>query len=238
MNLLAVDTATEKFSAALSCGSETWFFMADAGLRHSELIMDSVDILMKKALLKPADLSGVVCTGGPGSFTGLRIGYSLAKGLALSLGIPFAAIPTLDCMARPFLQLPNILPGIIVPVIDAKKQAFFCALYSGGKRLCPDMDASPAEIVRAIAAFSPENKGPAFLIGPGAQTLRERLTATADTSLPLITAESGLRWGDALSLLEIAKETQVFEKNTCDYFSGPEYLRKSDAEILNGTGGE
>ena len=101
MNLLAIDTATEQFSVALAAGTDTaapasWLFEADAGLRHSELVMDIVDMLMDKAALKPPDLSGVVCMGGPGSFTGLRIGFAIAKGLALSLSIPFAAIPTLD----------------------------------------------------------------------------------------------------------------------------------------------
>ncbi len=145
MNLLAIDTATDTLSVAIGtagtngAASSTWLFEADAGLRHSELAMDSIDQLMRKAALQPSDLSGVVCMGGPGSFTGLRIGFSIAKGLALALGIPFAPIPTLDCMARPF----SALPELIVPVIDAKQKAFFCAIYHGGKCLCPGMDAAP-----------------------------------------------------------------------------------------------
>jgi len=228
MNLLAIDTATEQFSVALAKngGDEggTWLFQANAGLRHSELLMDCIDTLMKTAGLEPKDLSGVVCMGGPGSFTGLRIGFSAAKGLALSLGIPFAAIPTLDCMARPFRSL----PGIAIPVLDAKKQAFFCALYREGERLCPGMDSEPAQIAREIAhALAPPEQ--ATLLGPGAPLLYAALQA-ADCDITNIKLGSELRWGNAETLLQIAAETRILSRSI-DYAGGPEYIRKSDAEI-------
>jgi tRNA threonylcarbamoyladenosine biosynthesis protein TsaB len=183
--------------------------------------MDSVDMLMRKAALKVEKLSGIVCMGGPGSFTGLRIGFSLAKGLALSLNIPFAAIPTLECMARPFA----VWPGIVVPVLDAKKEAFFCALYRGGKQLCPVMDCNPAEIARAVAQAQPAS--PTLLAGPAAPALGEKLTALGVTD---INYEKSLRWGNAETLLLIARETVSIFSDT-GYSNGPEYVRKSDAEI-------
>ncbi|MDR0290681.1 MAG: tRNA (adenosine(37)-N6)-threonylcarbamoyltransferase complex dimerization subunit type 1 TsaB [Treponema sp.] len=219
MNLLAIDTATEQFSIAIASqrgtASDTWLFEADAGLRHSELVMDSIDMLTGKAGLRRQDISSVICMGGPGSFTGLRIGFSIAKGLALSLGISFAAIPTLDCMAWPFRSL----PGIIVPVIDAKKGAFFCAMYRSGKRLCPDMDWGPAEIAAAIASASL----PATIVGPGAAMLHEKL---GDTNAVL---GKGLRWGNAKTLLAIAQEAGITMPGKVA--DGPEYIRKSDAEL-------
>ena len=232
MNLLAIDTATEKFSVALGvAGKETWLFEADAGLRHSELTMDCIDTLFKMAGLQPERLSGIVCMGGPGSFTGLRIGFSLAKGLALSLGIPFAAIPTLDCMARPLSQW----PGIVVPVLDAKKKAFFCALYCGGQRLCPDMDSEPAQIA-AVLGNGEWNGVPVLLFGPGAQLLYEALVRLPanDITPTALTLGKGLRFGNAETLLEMAAETNLLAQGTIDYALGPEYIRKSDAELLRG----
>jgi tRNA threonylcarbamoyladenosine biosynthesis protein TsaB len=219
LNILAIDTAAEKLSVALSSNDDTWLFEADAGLRHSELVMDGVDTLMRKAALKPDDLSGIVCMGGPGSFTGLRIGFSLAKGLALSLGIPFAAIPTLECMARPFAAW----PGTVVPVLDAKKESFFCALYQGGKRLGPVMDCNPAEIARAITQAASQT----LLAGPAAQALDEKLTALGVTG---INHEKSLRWGNAETLLLIAREKGAIF-SAAGYSGGPAYIRKSDAEI-------
>ena len=227
MNILAIDTATEKFSVALtSTKEEILLFEVDAGLRHSELVMDCIDTLFKTAGLKPENLSGVVCMGGPGSFTGLRIGFSIAKGLALSLGIPYAAIPTLDCMAHPF----HALPGIIVPVIDAKKKAFFCALYREGKKLCPDMDEQPAEIARAIAAASGKDPSQTILTGPGAQMLYGALPDST-----FIRLGTDLRWGNAETLIKIAVETQILT-HPPDHTCGPEYIRKSDAELILGIG--
>ena len=245
MNLVAIDTATEKFSVAIGVTpgvesqgrGDTWLFEADAGMRHSELVMDCLDMLMGKAGIQPRDLDGVLCMGGPGSFTGLRIGFSLAKGLALSLGVPFAPIPTLDCLARPL----SAWPGILVPVLDAKKKAFFCAPYRDGKRIGPDMDATTGEIATALAeCLSPgTGKGPpeqALLFGPGAEKLCGELGLLTEAK-PAVRYLKGIRWGNAQALLEIAMETGVFDRagnptgNSDNLFVGPEYIRKSDAEL-------
>ena len=233
MNLLAIDTAVSVLSIALGTEQGDWYFEADAGLRHSELVMDGVDLLTRKAGLGPADLSGVACMGGPGSFTGLRIGFSLAKGLALSLGIPFVPVPTLDCMALPFAAW----PGLVIPAIDAKKNAFFCALFRDGSRLGPPMDAEPAEIVRAArAALGPDQPPgcPPLLTGPGAEQLYQRLVQECPEEPRW--SLSGFRGGYGRALLElfrknIAKSTKKFNNNERDWFSGPEYIRKSDAEL-------
>jgi tRNA threonylcarbamoyladenosine biosynthesis protein TsaB len=199
--------------------------------------MDSIDMLLRRADLKAEDLNGIVCMGGPGSFTGLRIGFSLAKGLAYALGIPFAAIPTLDCMAWPF----SAVPGIVAPVLDAKKGAFFCALYRDGKRLCPDMDITPREIAAVISAHpSPENSGAkqTTLIGPGAPLLYEKLCVMGLECG--ITMGKNLRWGNAAALLQIARETDIITHGNNGYTTatrvadGPEYIRKSDAEMAGG----
>jgi len=232
MNLLAVDTATEKLSIALSAGKDTghqdvWLFEADAGLRHSELVMESIDMLCKKAALKPEDLTGIVCMGGPGSFTGLRIGFSLAKGLALALGCPFAAIPTLDCMARPL----SSLKGLIMPVLDAKKSSFFCALYRDGVKIRADMDLSPEAIAQTIAAATASQEPKQVLLfGPGSGLLHSKLTQLPQSPLANIDilVGKGIRWGNAQTLLEIARETDIFANP--DFSAGPEYIRKSDAE--------
>jgi len=237
MNLLAVDTATEKLSIALSADNDagrkdTWLFEADAGLRHSELVMDAIDMLFKKAVLRPEDLNGIVCMGGPGSFTGLRIGFSIAKGLALALDCPFAVVPTLDCMARPL----SSLKGLVIPVLDAKKNSFFCAIYRDGVKVSADMDADPAEIASAIAAVISEagaesasaGKGKqALLFGPGAQMLYGKLTQLPQSPFADILVGKDLRWGNAQTLLEIALETDIFANNVTDFSIGPEYIRSS-----------
>jgi tRNA threonylcarbamoyladenosine biosynthesis protein TsaB len=222
MNLLAIDTATDLFSVAVAREGDSYLFEADVGLRHSELSMDSIDMLLRRAELKPEDLNGIVCMGGPGSFTGLRIGFSLAKGLALSLGIPFAAVPTLECMVWPF----SSLPGIVVPVIDAKQGAYFCALYQNGKRLCEDMDITLDELAAKLSHLQLPT-----ITGPGAPLLYDKLCAM-NLQDGIIWGKN-LRWGNAATLLHIARESDILAHGTNDYSAGPEYIRKSDAELKN-----
>ena len=143
MNLLAIDAASSVLSVAVCHGEEIFHTDAEPGMRHSELIMDLIDTQMKNACLAPNDLNGVLCMGGPGSFTGLRIGYSVAKGLALSLSIPFVPIPTLECMAHAGC-------GLVMPVIEAGKNSCFYALFRDGKRLLPDTEAGAEQIAAAI----------------------------------------------------------------------------------------
>ncbi|MCL2068087.1 MAG: tRNA (adenosine(37)-N6)-threonylcarbamoyltransferase complex dimerization subunit type 1 TsaB [Treponema sp.] len=232
MNLLAIDTATSILSVALACKNEVYQFEADSPMKHSELIMDSIDMLMKKACLKPADLQGLLCMGGPGSFTGLRIGFSTAKGLALPLGIPFTAIPSLDCIAS---MSPGA--GLVIPVIDAKKKSFYFALYLDGERLGPDMDAGPRQIAAAIretvaAPCRPAEPPMVNLTGPDAQMLCDKLLEDDASLADSINFTVEPPRGYACGLIDLAKKNKLFDTTDPSWlFKGPEYIRKSDAEL-------
>ncbi|MDR0441940.1 MAG: tRNA (adenosine(37)-N6)-threonylcarbamoyltransferase complex dimerization subunit type 1 TsaB [Treponema sp.] len=215
MNLLAIDAAASVLSVAVSAG-ETFSTETEAGVRHSEIVMGCIDELMKKSGLSPKDLDGVVCMGGPGSFTGLRIGFSIAKGLALSLAIPFAAVPTLDCIALPHCDF----QGTAAPVIAAGKNSFFYALYRNGERLCHDAEIS----VEKFFLISEKT----LLTGPGAELLYNLLP---QENKALISVNNEKR-GYSKELIEIAKRDNIFNDSNKDWlFSGPEYIKKTDAEI-------
>ena len=217
-----MDCAYQVLSVALAVDNETWYAEIDAGTRHSELIMECADLLFGLAGIRPADLNLVACMKGPGSFTGLRIAYSTAKGIAMALGIPLGAVPTLDCLAYPL----SIWPGLVLPAIDAKGGCFFAALYRDGKRLSGPMDASPETLAKEIARASLRPDEMIVLTGPGAELLFPLLSAFI---LPgCIRVDPDSRRGRARELLKIAKSTKL---ETADGFdSGPVYLRKSDAE--------
>jgi tRNA threonylcarbamoyladenosine biosynthesis protein TsaB len=229
MNILALDTATEILSLALEADSPLrgaaanqngWYLEADLGLRHSEFLMEMTDTLLKNAGMEPADLDLVACMGGPGSFTGLRIGFSAAKGMALALGIPLAAPLTLDCMALSCLHW----PGTVLPAIDAKKHRFFTALYRGGGRISPYLDGETAEISALIPG-----EGQTLLTGPGAPALASLL---GDLPRGRILVDPGCRKGRARELLAIAKKENIaIIDNKGASSAGPMYLRKSDAEL-------
>jgi tRNA threonylcarbamoyladenosine biosynthesis protein TsaB len=226
VNLLALDTAGPVLSAALSTDAGSWYAEIDAGSRHSELLMECVDALCKSAGLSPRDLSLAACMKGPGSFTGLRIGFAAAKGLALALGIPLRTASTLDCLAYPL----SPWPGLVIPALDAKKGCFFTALYRQGERLCEDLDASPQAVAAMIAKtrLFPEEK--IIATGAGAEILAALL---AEQSPPehVMVDPLGQR-GRARELLEIVKKSNLEGLEGMDEInSGPAYIRKSDAEL-------
>jgi tRNA threonylcarbamoyladenosine biosynthesis protein TsaB len=229
MNILALDTASELLSAALSSGDRIWRIELDGGLRHSELLMECIDELMKLSALKPEDLGLVLAMKGPGSFTGLRIAYAAAKGLSLALGIPFRAFPTLDCMAYAL----SFWPGLVIPAMDAKKGRFFTGLYRGGEALSPPMDAEPGDLAALIAAAEAQasRTPPPLLTGPGAPLLLASLSGLPLPQTPVL--DPNFRRGRAGELIAIAKRSKLqnneYETEE-DLFSGPLYVRKSDAE--------
>ena len=177
--------------------------------------------------MQKSDLQGILCTAGPGSFTGLRIGFSIAKGLSCGLDIPFAAIPTLDCAAKPF----SGYPGFVLPVLTASKNSYFCALYRYGKRITPDIDADCRQIMEIINKTIFDGNGKkVLLIGHAAEKL-ELFFNENELLKDKIDMEKKPQKGYAGILLDIAKEVEIFNNyNNAWLFSGPEYVRKSDAE--------
>jgi tRNA threonylcarbamoyladenosine biosynthesis protein TsaB len=125
-------------------------YTLDVSLTHSERLMGAVDRLLSDAGWTVRDLEGLAVSVGPGSFTGLRIGLSTVKGLALALAIPIAAVPTLDAMATllPFAALP------VCPVLDARKREVYASLYrwdgAGMRREWDYLALAPADLARRL----------------------------------------------------------------------------------------
>jgi tRNA threonylcarbamoyladenosine biosynthesis protein TsaB len=92
---------------------------------HSRRLAPFVEYVLQTANIPAGELSAIVLSAGPGSFTGLRIGYSVAKGMAHALKIPIVEVPTLDVWA----YQAGVQPQPVLPVIDAHRGEIFCALY-------------------------------------------------------------------------------------------------------------
>jgi tRNA threonylcarbamoyladenosine biosynthesis protein TsaB len=223
MNILAIDTATSVLKVAVAWGDDVRCIEYDAGLTHSEALMVLVDTLMSISGLDKRELDFVACMKGPGSFTGLRIGYAAAKGLSLALGIPVVSVPTLDCLSARF----SFWPGPVIPVIDAKKRRYFTALYQGRDCVSGYMDADAAGIADA-AIHVP---GDILLTGPDAALLFPDLTHLLKGNRKISVDPLG-KYSGIQELLEISRE--YFILTTIDDASaGPLYLRKSDAELTH-----
>ncbi len=124
--LVAIDTATRMASLAFYqadrvCSEESWL----AGASHTVELVPNLARHLRRLGLTPDRLTGVAVATGPGSFTGLRIGLAVAKGLALGLAIPLVGIPTLDVLAHP--QANRHLPTWAI--VQAGRGRICAALY-------------------------------------------------------------------------------------------------------------
>jgi len=162
MRVLAVETSTLAGGVALLDGERLVAeYLLDVGIAHSERLMAAVDRVLADARWTARDLAGLAVAVGPGSFTGLRIAVSTVKGLALALGLPIAAVPTLDAMAAavPWASLP------VCPVLDARKGEVYASRYhweDGAMRRDWEYTALAPE------ALAERLKEPTLLVGGGA----------------------------------------------------------------------
>ncbi|MCX5666194.1 MAG: tRNA (adenosine(37)-N6)-threonylcarbamoyltransferase complex dimerization subunit type 1 TsaB [Candidatus Omnitrophica bacterium] len=131
MNILAIDTSTDYLSLAiLKDGRLAAKFHKKADRKHSMLLVPTIEKLVKKAKLSIGRIDCFAISVGPGSFTGLRIGVTVVKGLAYALSKKIVAVPTLDVIA----DNAKSIKGIICPVLDARKNKVYASLYkSDGK---------------------------------------------------------------------------------------------------------
>ncbi len=133
MRILAIDTSTDFLSLAILKNEKILArFHKKAEMRHSVLLVPMIDKLLKKAKIGLKNIDCFAISIGPGSFTGLRIGVTVVKGLAYALKKPIVAVPTLDVIAWNAVKF----KGIICPVLDARKNKVYACIYkSDGKSM-------------------------------------------------------------------------------------------------------
>lgn len=143
---LLIETATEICSVALSKGDQIIAVKeSDNGFSHAQNLIPFVEEILKESNVDRHSLNAVVLSSGPGSYTGLRIGASSAKGLCYALDIPLISIPTLQSImlgAKTELPKDNIEEEILFcPMIDARRMEVYTALYAKNGELIEDTSA-------------------------------------------------------------------------------------------------
>lgn len=146
MKALAIDTSVSKFSIAAKNEDKSVTAIYDVGMKQSEFLLPSIDYVLEKAELKPNELDCTIVSSGPGSFTGLRLAFAACKALTLSNGTPLYSIPTLEAYANSY----RLLPFLVVPLIDAKKERFYSAVYHNDKTILDAGDYSPEQILSKL----------------------------------------------------------------------------------------
>lgn len=127
MIILAIDTTSPYCGVALFRGNTCLGEInINGGNTHSVVLMPAIDTLLKGANIKITDIDLFAVTAGPGSFTGVRIGVSTVKGLAMGMNKPVICLSTLRCIAENL----SGFSGILCPVMDARRGQFYNALFT------------------------------------------------------------------------------------------------------------
>lgn len=171
--ILHIETSTKACSVALSENGSCIFHKEDLeGPNHSVVCGVFVDEALSFANSHAIPVDAVAVSEGPGSYTGLRIGVSLAKGVCYGRDLPLLALPTLKVMCVPVLLGREELPedALLVPMIDARRMEVYSAVYDRALR---EVRAVGADIVDEGTYLSYLEKGPVYFFGDGAGKCRE-----------------------------------------------------------------
>ena len=172
MNIIALETSAKAVSAAITqSGRVLASGYQDTGLTHSRTLMPIVEHLFRNTGLTLQDMDAVAVSAGPGSFTGIRIGVSAAKGLAFAADKPAVGVSTLAAMAR------NVAfcDGLVVCAMDARRNQIYNALFLAQDghltRLTEDRAVALADLAEELR----DDPRPKTVVGDGAQLCAEAL---------------------------------------------------------------
>lgn len=224
MKILAIETATVAGSIAIvdDAAGLIGEVRVDVKIVHAERLMPSIQWLLNASNVLIKEIDAFAVSIGPGSFTGLRIGLSTVKGFSYAAKKPLIPVRTLDAFARtlPFCS------HMICPVLDARKNEVYAALYKWEENNCvkvmPETALSPEELVKRIDE-------PVVFMGDGIKKYRELIDAGLKENA--IYAPSSKMSPSASTVAEIAIETINQEIHTDPVSLVPFYIRKSEAEV-------
>ncbi len=195
--ILNIETATKNCSVSLANEGKTLLYreIAELGYSHAEKLHVFIGTLIQEAGISFQDLKAIAVSKGPGSYTGLRIGVSAAKGFCYALGIPLIALDTLAILA----QQVQVNSGLIIPMIDARRMEVYSAVF----------DANHAKIVEVQAeiltteSYAKANE-PIYIVGDCQDKCQTVLTQShinfiADVQFPSAQDMSSLSYSKFLS---------------------------------------
>ncbi|MGD2185502.1 MAG: tRNA (adenosine(37)-N6)-threonylcarbamoyltransferase complex dimerization subunit type 1 TsaB [Desulfobacterales bacterium] len=226
MRILAVDTAAKSCSVAIvDAGRLSAEFIIQKNETHSKHLMELIHKVLGMAGFRVAELDGLAVTIGPGSFTGLRIGVSTVKGLALSHNKPVVGISSLDALAWQCADRSHL----ICALLDARKGEVYYATY----RLENDsLMQKSLESANAPETAVQGIKEPCVFIGSGVEVYRRNIINVLGDRAYFAPEGQHIIRASSVGFLSMEK----FETHETSEAAGlaPHYIRKSDAELKLG----
>lgn len=225
MKILAIEASSLVASVAiLTDDIITAEYTMNHKITHSQTLMPMIDEIVTRTETNLKDVDAIAVSGGPGSFTGLRIGSATGKGLGQALNIPLIHVPTLDAMAYNAFGY----DGLICPIMDARRSQVYTGIYS----FEPDgfkihLASTAIAIEELINNLNGKNRKVMF-IGDGIPVFRELIYENAKFEHEF--APANMNRQRAASVAVLGAKYYVEGRIEAAEMHLPEYLRVSQAE--------
>lgn len=224
MKILAVETATTWQSVAIldESGVLTQHGQ-EAGGAHGTLLLPTIDRLLAQAKLQLRELSGLVCSAGPGSFTGIRVGLATCLGLRAATGLPLALVPTLEAMAW------NVdTTNLICPLLPSRRGEVYWAVFRRG--VDGRVDRVLAEQVGTERDFVRSVREPTVVFGAGWGTIAPETQELLSQSGRVMVGSEHLCMPSAASVARVGL-TRLQRGEIAGEVVAPLYVQRAEAEI-------
>lgn len=236
MNALALDTSISKITVAAKKGENLVSLTLDLGMRQSEKLLPAIDYVLSQAEIAPSELDYTALCSGPGSFTGLRLGFAALKAIEAAHGIPIYAVNSLDYYAAPFMDF----GGAILSVIDARKDKFFAKAFFSGKEIISCDDFELSDLAQKLEGFfqekestGKESRAEIFVAGEAEIFVEACARRNFLQEKKLLWAKGGT--ANLKSLFDLAEEKIAHNEPRILEYEGPQYFRASEAELKTAT---
>lgn len=169
--LLNIETSTKNCSVSIADNGKIVAMkeLNNGNYSHAEVLHPFIEDILKEAGMLIGELEGVAVSKGPGSYTGLRIGVSAAKGLSFALNIPLISIDTLHSLSHAI----TVEAGTIVPMLDARRMEVYAAVFDKTHKQIRTIE---AEIIEDSSFSEYLALGKVYFLGDGAQKCKETIT--------------------------------------------------------------
>jgi tRNA threonylcarbamoyladenosine biosynthesis protein TsaB len=181
MIILSIETSGTTASVALTSPEKIIAeFTINNSLTHSQTLMPMVEQLLKISQTDKTQINLLACSSGPGSFTGLRIGAAAAKGLAFGLNLKIVPVSTLHALAYNISQGgsrdDSANPMIIVPIMDARRNQVYTAIYDKSYKTLQDPIACDIDhILNLTHKLKQKTNNPAIFLGDAVRIYKDKI---------------------------------------------------------------
>ena len=224
MRILGIESSSLVASAAVVENEVTLAeYTVNYKKTHSQTLLPMIDEMMRLLDMEPSAVDAIAVSGGPGSFTGLRIGSATAKGLGLALKKPLIHVPTLDAMAYGLFGA----SGLICPMMDARRQQVYTGIYRFEERFEIVMEQSALAVADLTERLNALGERVIFL-GDGVPVYEKQLAETLTVPYCFAPAHVNRQRADSVAALGAVYFAEGKTETAAEH--KPDYLRKSQAE--------